>query len=111
MDSKGKAGAESVRPRKRNALAIGRLVGLVTSATGALPRALQEGIVSKRGAGNSFGFRFLWIHPFGWLKSNIQTILVPPDSGRLRFPLKIWVRAGGVGSPASQQAPPASEPS
>ena len=57
--------------------------------------------MSKRGAGSGFGFSFLWIHPFGWLKSNIQTILVPPDSGRLRFPLTIKGQGrgrGGVGS-------------
>ena len=51
--------------------------------------------VSKRGAGSGLGLRFLWIHLFGWLKSNIQTILVLPDSGRLRLPLNIWVSAGG----------------
>ena len=39
----------------------------------------------------------MWIHPFGWLKSNIRTILNLPDSGRLRFPLKIWVSASGGG--------------
>ena len=51
--------------------------------------------ISKRGAGDGLGLRFLWIHPFGWLKSNIRTILVLPDSGRLRFPRNIWVGAGG----------------
>ena len=38
----------------------------------------------------------LWIHPFGQAKSNIQTNLGQPESGRLRFPLKIWVRAEAV---------------
>ena len=51
--------------------------------------------VSNRGAGDGLGFRFLWIHPFEWLKSNIGTILILPDSGRLRFPRNIWVGAGG----------------
>ena len=51
--------------------------------------------ISKSGAGDSLGLRFLWIHPFGWLKSNIGTILILPDSGRLRFPRNIWVGAGG----------------
>ena len=44
-----------------------------------------------------------------WLKSNIRTILVLPESGRLRFPLNIWVGAGGWGLPhtrkGSQQSP------
>ena len=32
------------------------------------------------------------------LESNIQTNLGQPESGRLRFPLKIRVRAAGLGS-------------
>ena len=51
--------------------------------------------ISKRGAGDGLRLRFLWIHPFEWLKSNIGTILILPDSGRLRFPRNIWVGAGG----------------
>ena len=51
--------------------------------------------ISNRGARDGLGFRFLWIHPFEWLKSNIGTILILPDSGRLRFPRNIWVGAGG----------------
>ena len=51
--------------------------------------------ISNRGAGDGLGLRFLWIHPLGWLKTNIRTILVLPDSGRLRFPRNIWVGAGG----------------
>ena len=51
--------------------------------------------ISNRGAGDGLGFRFLWIHPFEWLKSNIGTILILPNSGRLRFPRNIWVGAGG----------------
>ena len=39
------------------------------------------------------GFIVLWIHPFGQVKSNIRTNLGQPESGRLRFPLKIcWGR-------------------
>ena len=53
------------------------------------------GGISKRGAGDGLGLRFFWIHPFEWLKSNIGTILILPDSGRLRFPRNIWVGAGG----------------
>ena len=55
--------------------------------------------MSERGAGSGLGLRFLWIYLFGWLKSNIQTILVLPDSGRLRFPLNIWGRAALKTSP------------
>ena len=50
--------------------------------------------VAQRGAGGGLGLRFLWTHPLGWLKSNIGTILILPDSGRLRFPRNIWVGAG-----------------
>ena len=42
------------------------------------------------------GLIVLWIHPFGQVKSNIRTNLGQPESGRLRFPLKIWVRAEAV---------------
>ena len=48
----------------------------------------QGGVAS----GAAKGFRFPLIHP----KPNLQTILVQPDSGKLRFPLKIKVMAGGT---------------
>ena len=51
--------------------------------------------MAKRGAGGGLGLRFLWIHPLGWLKSNIGTILILPESGRRRFPRNIRVRAAG----------------
>ena len=46
----------------------------------------------------SVGCIVLWIHPFGQAKSNIQTNLGQPESGRLRFSLKIRVRPAGLGS-------------
>ena len=46
--------------------------------------------------------RFQSLRPLGWFKSNIQTILVLPDSGRLRFPLNIWANAGGGGRQAQR---------
>ena len=47
---------------------------------------------AEGGSGAAKGFRFPLIHP----KPNLQTILVQPDSGMLRFPLKIKVSARGT---------------
>ena len=43
----------------------------------------------------------LWIHPFWQAKSNIQTNLGQPESGRLRLSLKIW-EAGNDGGARAQ---------
>ena len=62
------------------------LLGLVTS--GSSPQAGGGRWACQTGAsGAAKGPRFPLIHP----KSNLRTILVQPDSGRLRFPLKIKV--------------------
>ena len=66
-------------------------LGLVTS--GSSPQAGGGRWACQTGAsGAAKGLRFPLIHP----KSNLRTILVQPDSGRLKFPLKIKVLAGAV---------------
>ena len=44
----------------------------------------------------SVGCIVLCIYPFRQVKSNVRTNLGQPESGRLRFPLNIWVRAEAV---------------
>ena len=83
---------QSVAPRRRGFIGLNnssqRLCGTC------VPRPLNQAVSLK---GWLFQGLIIAFCPLGRPKSNIQTILVLPDSGRLRFPLNIWVSASGCG--------------